>query len=187
MPSELQVALGVEIILALWIGLRSYRVYYGRPYSATRVLLFPVLVLLLFLEAEVSTIYAVAWAYPWFTVLDVVILGVSAAATWPVIHRLVKVTRREGGVLYYQYGIELIGLYLGLWVVRLGLAAYYDPSSLLLGAPPTAGLSATASDVLVLIQALFALSSGIVVGRAVGTYNLVSRAPEAPLPSDPAP
>ena len=186
MPSELEVAVGVQVVLAVWIGLRSLRVYQGRRYSEARVLLFPVLVLLLFLETEVATIYAVAWAFPVFTVFDVVILAASAAATWPFITRLVKVTRRDDGALYYQYGIELISIYLGLWVVRLALAAYYDPSSLILGATVSTSLSATASDVLVLIQALFAISSGIVIGRAIGTYRLAHRAmADRPLSSAP--
>jgi hypothetical protein len=181
MPSALETALGIQVVLALWIGLRSYRSYQGRLYSPGRILLFPVLILLVWVLTEFETIAAVPWAFPLWTIVDVVVLAASALATVPIANRLVRVSQRQAGAWYYQYGVELISFYLALWLVRLGLAAYYDPSSLEFAAPMGA-LSATASSVLVLIQWLFSVSSGLVVGRAIGTYRL-HRAAEARLGS----
>ena len=64
----------------------------------------------------------------------------------------------------------------------MGLALYFDPASIEVevGAAPVA-LSATAAAVLVLIQGLFAVSSGLVIGRGIGTYRLYSRAQKRPI------
>jgi hypothetical protein len=175
-PSALETAIGIEAILVLWIGVRSYRSYQGRRYSGGRVLIFPVLILLLYLLTEFETISTVPWAFPVWTAIDFVVLVAAALGTIPIASRLVQVTRRSDGEWYYQYGIELIAFYLGLWVVRFGLAIYYDPASIEFVAPTGAPLSATASDVLVLIQGLFAVSSGLVIGRGVGTYRLYEQA-----------
>jgi hypothetical protein len=172
LPSAVETSIGIEAVLVLWIGLRSYRSYQGRQYSAGRIILFPVLIVLLFLLTEYETTLAVTWDFPLWTVIDVIVLAVAAVATLPIASRLVRVTQRSDGVWYYQYGIELIAFYLALWVLRLGLAAYYDPASLEFVAPTGPPLSATASDALVLIQGLFAVSSGLVIGRAIGTYRL---------------
>ncbi|MFZ0830509.1 MAG: hypothetical protein WCB18_04820 [Thermoplasmata archaeon] len=180
MPSQLEVAVGIQAVLAVWIAVRSYGSYQGRMYSSTRVMFFPVLIVLLYLETEFETIATVPWAFPVWTVVDVVVLIASAVTTLPIAGRLVRVSRRDDGAWYYQYGIELIAFYLALWVVRLGLAAYFDPASVEFVAP-TGALSATASVVVVLIQALFSVSSGLVVGRAIGTYRLYQTA-QAPAP-----
>jgi hypothetical protein len=178
MSSGLESALVIEALLVVWIAYRSYSSYQGRAYSSARVLIFPVLILFLYAATEVETITIVPWSNPLWTVIDLVIVVASALATLPLIDRLVTFTRRERGAWYYHYGIELIAFYLALWVVRVGLAAYYDLSSLVYAAPTGAPLSATASDVLVLIQGLFSVSTGLVVGRGIGTYRLHQRAME---------
>jgi hypothetical protein len=177
-PSALEIGVGVQAVLAVWIGVRSYRSYQGRQYSTSRIVVFPALVLLVYLVTQLETIVAVPWAFPVWTAVDVVVLVAAALGTLPLADRLVQVSQRKDGEWYYQYGVELISLYLALWVVRLGLAAYFDPSSIEFVAPTGAPLSATASAVLVLIQGLFSVSSGLVVGRAIGTYRLQRRAQE---------
>jgi hypothetical protein len=172
MPSTLEIAVGFEALLIVWIGFRSYSSYRGRAYSAARVLVFPVLILLLFLLTEFETISTVPWAFPVWTGVDLAVLVAAALATLPLAPRLVQVERRDDGGWYYRYGIELIAFYLALWVVRLGLAIYFDPASIEFVPPTGAPLSATASDVLVLIEGLFAISSGLVIGRGVATYQL---------------
>ena len=171
--------MAVQALLAIWIGVRSFRSYQGRLYSAGRVLMFPVLILLVYVATELETIVTVPWAFPIWTLVDLVVLVAAALATLPMAGRLVRVSQRSDGQWYYQYGVELIGFYLALWVVRLALAAYYDPASLEFVISSTATpLSASASAVLVLIQGLFSVSSGLVIGRGIGTYHLHRRAEE---------
>lgn len=185
MPSALETAIGIEAILVIWIAVRSYRSYQGRRYSSGRVVVFPILIFLLFLLTESETVLTVPWAFPVWTAIDFAVLVAAALATLPMAARLVQVTQRSDGAWYYQYGIELIAFYLGLWVVRLGLAIYYDPASIEFVPPTGAPLSAAASDVLVLIQGLFAISSGLVIGRGLGTYRLYERAQKASTPATP--
>jgi hypothetical protein len=176
MPNGLEIAVGIQALFAVWIGVRSYRSYQGRLYSPARVMLFPVLIALLYFATEFETIVTVPWVFPLWTTADAVVVVAAALATLPLADRLVKVSRRADGQWYYQYGVELIAFYLALWVARLGLAAYYDPASIEFAPPTGAVLSATASTVLVLIQALFSISSGLVIGRAIGTYRLHQQA-----------
>ncbi len=173
MPNGLEIAVAVQALLAIWIGVRSYGSYQGRLYSTGRVLIFPVLILLVYAATELETIATVPWAFPTWTSVDLVVLVAAALATLPIANRLVRVSQRSDGQWYYQYGIELIGFYLALWVARLALAAYYDPASLEFVISSTAApLSAATSAVLVLIQGLFSVSSGLVIGRGIGTYRL---------------
>ena len=185
MPTAVETTIGLEVLLVLWIGARSYRSYQGRVYSPGRVLIFPVLILLVFSLTEVETVAAVPWSFPLWVVADLVIVVGAAMVTLPIAPRLVRVSRRDDGQWYYQFGIELIAFYLGLWIVRLGLAAYYDPASLEFAVPTGPPLSATASDVLLLIQGLFAISSGLVIGRGVVTYRLCEQARKGSTPSTP--
>lgn len=181
MPTALETAIVVEALLIVWIGVRSYRSYQGRPYSSTRVLVFPVLIFLLFAVTEFETISTVPWAFPIWTAIDVAVLVAGAVVTLPIAGRLVHVERRNDGMWYYRYGVELISFYLALWIVRLALAIYYDPASIEFAPPSGVPLSATASEVLVLIQGLLALSSGLVVGRGIGTYRLAQRSAGTPV------
>jgi hypothetical protein len=110
-------------------------------------------------------------------------VAASTAVAVLVARRLVAVYPGTDGRWMYRYGIELIAFYLGVWVVRLALAIYYDPASLefTVGAAPA--LSPVASDVMQLVQGLFSISTGLVIGRAVGTYRLYLRARSRPGPA----
>ncbi len=188
-PSAIQSAIAVQVIVVLILLVRAVRMYRGQRFSVARLAVFPFLVMLLFAFTELETDLAVAWAYPVWTVVDVVLVAVAAVATIPFAERIVQVHRQADGGWSYRYGVEIIGIYLSLWVVRLGLALYFDPSSLLFTTPaPGTVLSAGASEALVLIQVLFSVSSGLVIGRSVGAYRVyrtaLARVPagQAPLP-----
>jgi hypothetical protein len=101
---------------------------------------------------------------------------VGALVTLPLAPRLITVYRAEDGQWMYRYGVELIAFYLASWVVRLGLAAYFDPSSLEFSYTTGPPLSALASAVMQLVELLFSLSTGLVIGRSVATYRLYRKA-----------
>jgi hypothetical protein len=169
--------LALEAFIAIIILLRSITNYRGRRLSPARLLTSPVLVSLLYVAAEAETAYAIPWSFPLWTAIDVALLLAAVAVTVPLAPRLVSVYRGPDGSWMYRYGIELIAFYLTVWVVRLVLAVYYDPSSLefTVGGPvPT--LSATASDVMQVVEILLSVSTGLVIGRAVATYRLYRRA-----------
>jgi hypothetical protein len=181
-PSLAQ-TLGLEVVLVLFILLRSYRVYQGRVLSVARLFLFPIVTTLLWVLAEGETALTIPWSYPIYTAVDVALVVASALVTLPLAGRLLSVYRGQDGQWMYRYGIELIAFYLAVWVVRLGLAVYYDPASLDFTFGPAPAISAVASVAMQLVQALFSVSTGLVVGRSVATYRMYRRAAVSPAPA----
>lgn len=187
MPSALEAAIGFQALIIIILLIRSIRVYYGRPLQPVRLFLFPALTILIFLLTEAETIASIPSAYPLWAVVDAVTLVAAAAVTIPLAPRFVTVTKVSENEFTYRYGIELIALYLGLWVVRFALALVYDPNSLIFSTNVTTTLTGGASSVMLIVQTLFAISSGIVVGRSIGAYRLYLRELHPPpLPSPPS-
>jgi hypothetical protein len=165
-----------EVLIAVWILYRSIRNYQGRRLVLARVVSFPVLAGLLWLAAEGSTALTIPWTFPWWTAIDVALVAVAIGVTLPLAPRLVSVYVGADREWWYRYGIELIAFYLAAWVVRLVLAVYYDPSSLEFTVSTGPALSPLASDVMQVVQMLLSISTGLVVGRAAGTYRLYNEA-----------
>jgi hypothetical protein len=184
--SSLVPILGFEAIIAVVILARSIRNYRGRPLSVALLVSFPALTVLLWLSAEAATAFSIPWTYPWWILLDGGVVALGALLTVPFARRLVKVYRAPDGTWMYRYHLGLIAFYLSSWVARVALAAYFDPSSLEF--TPTSGppLSAVSSEAMQLVEGLFSLSTGLVIGRSVGTYRLYQEAlahsPSAPPP-----
>jgi hypothetical protein len=137
---------------------------------------FPLLTIFLWASAEAVTAYSIAWSYPWWILLDAAIMVGGALVTIPLAGRIVKVYRDPDGRWMYRYHLGLIAFYLSSWVVRLTLAAYFDPNSLEFTTTPGPPLSAFASEVMQLVEILFSLSTGLVIGRSMGTYRLYRKA-----------
>jgi hypothetical protein len=169
--SPLVSVLAFEVFLVLLIGYRSLLNYRGRPLSVARLVTFPALVLLLWVVAQAETAYAIPASFPLWIALDIGVVVVGALVTVPLAGRLITVYQGPDGRWMYRYGIELIVFYLVSWVVRLVLATVFDPSSLEFTAGTAPTLSPLASSVMLVVQALFSLSTGLVVGRAVVTYR----------------
>jgi hypothetical protein len=174
-PGLVQI-LVIEVLVAVLILYRSIRTYRGRVLRVARLVMFPVLTLLLWLAAEAETALTVPWTFPWWTAVDVGLVVVAAAATLPLAPRLLSVFQASDGQWMYRYGIELIAFYLTVWVVRLALAVYYDPNSLEFTFTTAPAISAAASEALQIVQLLFSLSTGLVVGRSISTYRMYRQA-----------
>lgn len=186
MATAIGSVIALQVVIVAWIVFRSVRLYYGRRLSVPRLFLFPALTLLIFLSTEVQTVASIPSAYPGWAAVDGAVLLLAAIVTVPLAPRFVTVTKAPRGGYLYRYGIELISLYLVLWIARFALAAVYDPTSLGFAfSPGGAALSGTAATVLLTVQTLFAASSGIVVGRSIGTYRVYRAHTDenGPLPS----
>jgi len=170
--SALEPTLALEAIIAVVIIARSVRSYQGRSLSVPVLVTFPVLIGFLWVSAEATTAYSIAWSYPWWTVLDGVLVVAGAVITVPLAARVVQVYPGPDGGWMYRYHLGLIVFYLGSWVVRLALAAYFDPSSLEFTTSTGPPLSAGAAEVMQVVEVLFSISTGLVIGRSVGTYRL---------------
>jgi len=174
--AALENVLVIEALIAVLILVRSARTYRGRALQVSRLVLFPCLATLLWLAAEAATVYSTPAIFPLWTAVDAGLVVVGALVTLPLAPRLITVYRAEDGQWMYRYGVELIAFYLASWVVRLGLAAYFDPSSLEFSYTTGPPLSALASAVMQLVELLFSLSTGLVIGRSVATYRLYRKA-----------
>lgn len=172
MPSTLQGAVAVQALLIFFLAYRSLRLYHGRPLSPVRLFVFPAFTTLIFLATEVETAASVPVFYPLWAIVDGVAFTAALVATIPLAPRFVTVTSSRDGSFTYRYGIELIAFYLGLWVVRLALALVYDPSSLAFDFSIPSTLTSSPATAMLVVQTLFAVSTGVVVGRSVGTYVL---------------
>jgi hypothetical protein len=178
----------IEVLIAFVILGRSIRTYYGRTLSVPRLLLFPVLATVLWIAAEASTAYSIPSSFPIWTGIDAALVVVGALVTLPLASRLIRVYQGPDGQWMYRYGIELIAFYLTSWVVRLALAAYFDPSSLEFTYTTGPPLSAVASLAMQVVQILFSLSTGLLIGRTAGTIRLYRAAvPQSNIPAEPLP
>jgi hypothetical protein len=186
MSSALTDVVLFEVLIAVFILVRSLRTYRGRALSVSRLLVFSFLPILLWASAEVETAYSIPSSFPFWTGVDAALVVAGALVTIPIAHRLISVYQNADGQWMYRYGIELIAVYLTSWVVRLALAAYVDPSSLEFTYTTGPPLSALASTVMLLVDVLLSISTGLVVGRTVGTYRLY-RAALARTPAPPGP
>lgn len=188
MVSGLTTAVGVQVIIVLFIIFRAIRVYRGRALSPPMLFAFPVLTTLIFAATEAETVASIPSAYPLWALVDTAAMVAAALVTVPLAPRFVHVWKDDSGQFFYRYGIELIAFYLGMWVVRFALAAVYDPSSLAFDFSTPTTLSGTTATAMLIVQGLFAVSSGVVIGRAIGTFRLYLRkAGPPPLRSSNAP
>lgn len=158
-----------EGLIALLIARRTYLLVHGVRYSLARLLTSPLLygVLLALTVAES------ALALPWFWVpVDVVcvVLGTYISAVHA--ERTVVFTALPQAGLEYRLTWHVGAIYLGLWIARLALEIAYFPQLLSFSSPPTTiGASSAALLVLAVVEALFSLSSGMLIGRAIGVMR----------------
>lgn len=175
-------AIVVQLIIVLFIVRRSYRMAQGVPYSLARLLLVPILILALWGASELGAILLIPWALPYLIVLDAAILVATAALLTGVAEGMTRVTRDPSGAASFTISFSLAAIYLATFLVRLGLAAALFPSSLEIGAPVGGYPPYDQQLVLAAIDAVYSLSAGLLVGRAIGIYRKIARAPAAAAP-----
>lgn len=162
-------AIMISAIVALVVARRSYSLTRGVPYSAARLIALPALVLVLWGASEAESVLLTPWALPYLLVLDVAILVLATLTFTRVAERRTEVYRDAAGGWMYRIGFSLAGLFLGVYVVRLALAIVLFPSSLEFGAPPGGYPPQPQQVVLGVIDALFSLSVGLLLGRSLGS------------------
>ena len=166
----------IGAVVALVILYRSIRTYQGRILSIARLVLFPILALLLWATAEAENALSLLGTWPGWTTVDIGLVVMAAVTTLPLAGRLLSVFQGPQGQWMYRYGIELIAIYLTIWVVRLVLAVYFDPVSLENPFGPAPAISSLATAAMQVVQVLFSVSTGLVVGRSVSTYRMYREA-----------
>lgn len=161
-------------ILVVLVAVRLYRMARGVPYSPVRIAGFLVVMLPLFGIAVASSLTILP---PWSLVVDAGVLVGTAILALPFVERAVRFEQAPGGGWIVRLGFAVPALYLGLFAVRLALdfvVLGFNPFGPL---PVGMTLSTTSLVVFILVDGLFAFSTGLLVARSVGTYRAFQRGP----------
>lgn len=174
-------AIVIQLIIVLVIVRRSYAMAQGVTYSLARLILLPVLIVVLWAGSELESVALTPWAVPYLILGDTALLVATAAAFTGVAERRTHVGRDDTGRPTFQIGFGLAAIYLVSFLVRLGLAATLFPASLEFGAPPTGFPPANEQIVLAVIDAVYSVSAGLLIGRAIGIHRKVATAAPTPI------
>lgn len=158
----------VSVLIALAVARRSYAMTRGVPYAAWRLVVLPVLIGVVWVATILESLLLIPWSLPYLVALDVALLLASAFVFTGIAERHTVAYRDERGVWHYRIGFALAGLFLGLYLVRLGVAVALFPTSLEFGSPPGGYPPFPQQLVLAVIDALFSTSVGLLLGRSAG-------------------
>jgi hypothetical protein len=178
-------AIFIQVIIALVIVRRSYAISRGVPFSAARVAILPVLIVVLWGASELASILLTPWAVPYLLALDVVLLLAAAVGFARVAERRTVVWRNQSGGWDYRLPFAVTLLYVALFLLRIVVAAVFFPSSLVLGAPTGGYLPTSQQLLLAIVDALFSVSAGLLLGRSWGSYRKVAEFRSSAGPSPP--
>jgi len=178
-PSQLTAIL-VQVVIVAFIARRSYAMTRGVPYSATRLVAPALLVLALWALVEITSTQLTPWSIPYLIGVDLAVLVATAVGISGVAARATRVDRAPTGQWSYRIGFALAAVFVGAFALRLLLAAILFPGSLGFTAPVGGYPSVGQQEALAVIDALFSLSVGLLVGRSVGIYRRVRSARSEP-------
>jgi hypothetical protein len=164
-------AILIQLVIVLLVIRRSYAMAQGVPYSLARLAALPALIIVLWGLSELESILLTPWGLPYLIALDVVILVGSSFAFAPVAQRATQVTLDSSAVGTYRIGFSITALFIVAFIARLAVAILLFPAALEFGAPPGGYPPMAQQLVLGLIDALFSLSAGLLVGRSVGVHR----------------
>lgn len=178
-------ALAFQGLIVLLILRRSYQMARGTTASTARLLLLPLFLLLIFGLAEYEATVWVPWTFPAFTALDVGVVILGTILFGRLAERRVEVEPGPGGEPVFRVALPIAIVYVLLFVARLGVELAYFPALVSFGPSPTgAGLPPFNSQVaLVVIDLLFALSTGLLTGRTIGVFRRLREFRERTPPS----
>lgn len=173
-------AIFIQVVIVLLVLRRSYAMTQGVPYSAPRLVLLPGLVLVLWGVSELESTLLTPWAVPYLIALNLAILIATSWSFTSLAGRMTKVDRSTSGGVSYRIGFSLAALFVSVFVIRLTLAIALFPSSLEFGSPPGGFPPVQQQVVVAVIDALFSVSVGLLLARAIGIRRRVFGARTVP-------
>src|SRR5580700_10570148 len=162
--------IGPVVILLLFvviIGRRVVLMVRGTPVRPARMFLIALFYVLLF-AITIAASYAELplWTYA----VDAAVLVAASIGATVLVQRRVVVEWKDG-VWSYRLGALIPAIYLTLFVVRLLLDLFVlNVNPFAFTVPSAAPLTGVSLYIVVLVDALFALSTGLLLGRTVGVY-----------------
>jgi hypothetical protein len=167
--SSLEPALIVLGLLVLLMARRTYLMVRGAPVRPGRLAVFAAFYVGLF----VLTLAATSVGTPWYLyALDgAILLAASGLATGYVRDHVHLERRPPAQEWYYRLHPWVPLSYMVLFVSRIAIALWVlGPSAIGFAVAPAVSLPPGAALLLDVVDALFGLSTGILVGRSVGVY-----------------
>ena len=168
--SELEPAILVLVVVAFLFARRVVSSYRGAPVSTGRLVGYAAFVLVVFAFTVLSGLFFLPW---WSVPIDACVVVVAALLGARHVARTVVLEERSPGTWYFRLGVAIPVVYLVLFVARIVIdlvVLNYDPFT---GPPSFTSVSGPIAALLVGVDALFALSAGLVVGRTVGVLRAV--------------
>jgi hypothetical protein len=191
---DLTTTLIIFLILVFFLARRTVALLQGTRYSVGRLTAFASFYVLLFGLLAFSTVFTVIglWGSIGYALIPAYAAVVVAATlvARPFVQRRVVFESRSDGEWYYRLPVVVPALYLVLFVVRFGVEIVVLGPSFLASPflPPSLPTGLVA--VLVGVDLLFGMSTGILIGRSVGVYQAFQSRPagsagtgSGPLPS----
>jgi hypothetical protein len=173
--SDLAPTIVFLVLVVVLIGRRVYLSVRGTSINPASLLGFAGFFVVLFALTVVGGFYL----YPSYWLAGLAADAAAlVAAVWLGIRytrRRVEIWRRPDGVWMYRTGVFIVAVYLTLFAVRLLLDLLVVGVNPLAPMASTPTLSPVASVSLLAVDALFAVSTGLFLGRNIGVY-LVYRA-----------
>lgn len=161
-------AIVVEVVIVLLVARRSYAMSQGVRYSSARLVILPAVIGVLWAFTELESLLLTPWALPYLVVVDTLILFASLFWFAKVAEQATEFYEAPAGVWNYRIPFQITVLFLVAFLVRLVLAVALFPSSLEFGPPPGGFPPAGQQAVLAVIDAIFSLSVGLLIGRTFG-------------------
>jgi hypothetical protein len=161
----------IQLVIVAVVVRRSYLMSQGVPYSVFRLVAVPVLLLILWAATEAASTLLTRWALPYLIAADTAILVVTAVAFAGVAQQVTHVSADVQGNWNYRVPFAITGLFLAAYVARLVLTVALFPQSLVFGALPSGYPPESQQVVLAVVDGIFSISVGLLVGRSVGIYR----------------
>ncbi len=179
-PQATTTSLVLVLFVILLVVRRTIATARGARLRPSRLAVYSGFVVFVF----VLTLLAGITAVPWYTLPIDAAVGVAAGfAGVAYTRRRVKVHEAAPGVWIYRLGWLIPLVYAGLFATRLALDLFLLDLNPFGGSLPSASVSSTTVVALAVVDALFALSTGLLVGRNIGVFEAYRRVRTAPLPS----
>lgn len=193
-PSDLTGAIVLLAVVVLFLARRAYAMATGVRYSLARMWVFAGFYILLFAVLALGTLYGavVTWGPDAYGLIAAYV-GLPAAAAGvaaPYVRRVVRFERWANGEWYYRLGWQIPALYLALFVARLvAEVVVLGPSAIVVAFPPPVPSTTDALLILLGVDLLFSVSTGLLIGRGVGVYRAHRdlQSDGSPVPSPPLP
>lgn len=166
----------VVVVFALLIGRRIVGMVQGAPLSIGRLVGFAAVYLALCALALGTDLLIEPW---WVGLLDAAIIAAIALTLPATIESSVSVYRGPGGRWYFKMGVWVPVVYLTLFLGRIGLeigVLGIDPFAY---SPFSVSFTTEQRALLAIVDALFAVSTGLLVARSVAVYRSFHRAQRA--------